>query len=46
MFGLNRLISYSISVLVGNPEGDSKPSGNSSQMAYQRDKWAVGADIE
>ena len=30
----------------GNPEGGSKTSGNSAQIAYQRKRSAVGADIE
>ena len=29
----------------GNPEGGSKISRNSAQIAYQRERSAVGADI-
>ena len=35
-----------MSLSIGNPEGGSKTSGNSGQIAYQRGRSAVGADIE
>ena len=35
-----------MSLLGGKPESGSKTLANSSKIAYQRDKSAVGADME
>ena len=37
---------YSVSPSGGYPKGGLKTLGNSTQIAYQRERSAVGADIE
>ena len=44
-FGSSKLISCSMSLSGGNPEGGSKTSGNSAQIAYQWERSVVGADM-